>query len=92
MSEESVVRIARVVNVSTEFVLGTTEIPDKKNYDISELGLSVQAAKNLWYRFGFEGDMEHPMNETAKHFHLSENMAKSTERSALDDNVRLELP
>jgi hypothetical protein len=58
----------------------------------SELGLSVQAAKNLWYRFGFEGHMEHPLNETAKHFHLSENMAKSTERSALDDNVRLELP
>jgi transcriptional regulator with XRE-family HTH domain len=48
LSEESVIRIARVFNVSTDFILGTTEIPDKKNYDISELGLSVQAAKNLY--------------------------------------------
>ena len=30
------------------FILGTTVIPDKKNYDISELGLSVEAAKNLY--------------------------------------------
>ena len=34
LSEESVIRIARVFNVSTDFILGTTEIPDKKNYDI----------------------------------------------------------
>ena len=47
LSEESVIRIARVFNVSTDFILGTTVIPDKKNYDISELGLSVEAAKNL---------------------------------------------
>lgn len=48
LSEENVIRIARVFNVSTDFILGTTEIPDKKNYDIAELGLSVQAAKNLY--------------------------------------------
>ena len=42
LSEESVIRIARVFNVSTDL------IPDKKNYDISELGLSVEAAKNLY--------------------------------------------
>lgn len=35
-------------NVSTDFILGTTEIPDRKNYDIAELGLSVEAAKNLY--------------------------------------------
>ena len=45
----------------------------------------------LWYRFGFEDDMYHPLNETAKHFHLSEIRAKSTEALALD-NVWLELP
>lgn len=33
--------------MSTDFILGTTEIPDKKNYDIAELGLSVEAAKNF---------------------------------------------
>lgn len=47
MSEESVIGIARSFNVSTDFILGTTEIPDKKNYDIAELGLSVEAAKNF---------------------------------------------
>ena len=41
LSEESVIRIARVFNVSTDFILGTTVIPDKKNYD-------VEAAKNLY--------------------------------------------
>ncbi len=48
LSEESVIRIAKTFNVSTDFILGTTEILDKKNYDISELGLSVEAAKNLY--------------------------------------------
>ena len=48
LSEDSVIRIAKTFNVSTDFILGTTEIPDKKNYDISELGLSVEAAKNLY--------------------------------------------
>ena len=38
LSEESVIRIAKTFNVSTDFILGTTQIPDKKNYDISELG------------------------------------------------------
>ena len=45
----------------------------------------------LWYRFGFEDDIYHPLNETAMHFHLSESRAKSTEALALD-NVWLELP
>ena len=31
LSEESVIRIAKAFNVSTDFILGTTEIPDKKN-------------------------------------------------------------
>lgn len=45
----------------------------------------------LWYRFGFEDDVYHPLNETAKYFYLSESRAKSTEALALD-NVWLELP
>ena len=45
----------------------------------------------LWYRFGFEDDVLHPLSETAKHFHLSESRAKSTEKLALD-NFWLELP
>ena len=38
----------RLFNVSTDFLLGETNIPDRKNYDIAELGLSVEAAKNLY--------------------------------------------
>lgn len=45
----------------------------------------------LRYRFGFDDDIEHPLTETAKHFRLSENRARSTEALALD-NVWLELP
>ena len=41
-------KIARLFNVSTDFLLGETNIPDRKNYDIAELGLSVEAAKNLY--------------------------------------------
>ena len=48
LGDESIIRIARIFNVSTDFLLGVTNIPDKKNYDISELGLSAQAARNLY--------------------------------------------
>lgn len=43
LSEESVIRIARVFDVSTDFILGTTNIPDKKNYDIGHI-----PAKKFW--------------------------------------------
>lgn len=46
--DESIIRIARVFNVSTDFLLGETNIPDRINCDISELGLSAQAARNLY--------------------------------------------
>lgn len=48
LGDESIIRIARAFNVSTDFLLGETDVPDRLNYDISELGLSVQAAKNLY--------------------------------------------
>lgn len=42
--------LAREFGVSTDFLLGLTNIPDRKNYDIAELGLSAQAARNLYTR------------------------------------------
>lgn len=48
LGDENIIRIARVFNVFTGFLLGETDIPDRMNYDISELGLSVQAARNLY--------------------------------------------
>lgn len=47
-SDEYILRIARVFNVSTDFILGVTTVPDRKNYEIDELGLSTQAARNLY--------------------------------------------
>ena len=34
--------------MSTDFLLGVTTVPDRKNYEIGELGLSAQAARNLY--------------------------------------------
>lgn len=35
-------------NVSTDFLLSEVDVPDRLNYNISEFGLSVQAARNLY--------------------------------------------
>lgn len=43
-----IIRIAKYFDVSTDFLLGETDIPDRKNYDIEELGLSAEAAKLLY--------------------------------------------
>ena len=48
LGNESIMRIAEIFNVSTDFLLGITDEPDRKNYDVSELGLSVEAARNLY--------------------------------------------
>lgn len=48
LGNENIIRIARVFNVSTDFLLGEVDVPERMNYDISELGLSVQAARNLY--------------------------------------------
>ena len=43
-----IIRIAKYFDVSTDFLLGETDIPDRKNYDIEELGLSAETAKLLF--------------------------------------------
>ena len=48
LGDESIIRIAKAFNVSTDFLLGITAVPDRKNYEIDELGLSAQAARNLY--------------------------------------------
>lgn len=48
LGDENIIRIARVFEVSTDFLLGEVDEPDRKNYDISEIGLSVEAARNLY--------------------------------------------
>ena len=48
LGNENIIRIAKAFNVSTDFLLGVTTVPDRKNYEIGELGLSAQAARNLY--------------------------------------------
>ena len=48
LGDENIIRIARAFDVSTDFLLGVTTVPDRKNYEIGELGLSAQAARNLY--------------------------------------------
>lgn len=48
LGDENIIRIARAFDVSTDFLLGEVDEPDRKNYDISEIGLSVEAARNLY--------------------------------------------
>lgn len=43
-----IIKIAKRFNVSTDFLLAETDIPDRKNYDIEELGLSIKAARLLY--------------------------------------------
>lgn len=47
LKPEALIRIARELEVSTDFLLGIVKVPDRTNFQISELGLSVQAARNL---------------------------------------------
>lgn len=50
IGDDVLTALAREFNVSTDFLLGLTSTPDRKNYDIAELGLSAQAAQNLYTR------------------------------------------
>lgn len=50
LSDEHIIRLARYFGVSTDFLLGETDQPERTNYDIEDLGLTVQAAKNLYTR------------------------------------------
>ena len=38
-----IIRIAKYFDVSTDFLLGETDIPDRKNYDVEALGLTPEA-------------------------------------------------
>ena len=48
INSDVLVALAREFSVSTDFLLGLTSIPERKNYDVSELGLSAQSVRNLY--------------------------------------------
>lgn len=53
--------------------------------------ISARERTYLLYRYGFTDGDEHPIPETAAHFHLTEKRAKKTEQAALND-LRRKLP
>lgn len=76
-------------NQNPEQLVTAKETHEEIHHALNQL--SARERMYLRYRFGFEDDEEHPLTETAWHFHLSESRAKKTEADALD-NVWLELP
>ena len=50
IGDEYIIKIADFLGVSTDFVLGQTDFPERRNYDIGELGLSYKAAMVLYTR------------------------------------------
>ncbi len=50
LSTDNIVSIARVFEVTTDFLLCLTDIPFTTNYDIEKLGLTVKAAEKLLRR------------------------------------------
>ena len=50
IGDDSIIRIADFLGVSTDFILGQTDFPERRNYDIEELGLSYKAAMALYTR------------------------------------------
>lgn len=55
-SAENIIEMAKIFDTSTDFLLGLTDVPYKTNYDIENMGLSVDAAKKL-LRHEFDMDI-----------------------------------
>lgn len=91
-ADERMLRIEAVADPHTQ----TPEQVVLRREQLAELyaGLdSLTAREQTWllYRHGFTDGTEHPLTAAARHFHLSENRARSLDKQALD-NLRLELP
>lgn len=50
IGDDYIIKIAGFLGVSTDFILGQTDFPERRNYDIGELGLSYKAAMALYTR------------------------------------------
>ena len=48
VGDDVLLKLSAFFGVSTDFLLGITDVPDKKNYTIEELGLTPDAARNLY--------------------------------------------
>ena len=91
-ADERLLRIEAVADPHTQ----TPEQVVLRREQLAELyaGLdNLTARERAWllYRHGFADGAEHPLTAAARHFHLSENRARTLDKQAIDD-LRLELP
>lgn len=47
ITSDLLVQLSNLYNVSTDYILGLSDVPQKTYFDLAELGLSVKAAENL---------------------------------------------
>ena len=47
INSDLLVQLSELYNVSTDYILGLSDVPQKTYFDLKELGLSVEAAENL---------------------------------------------
>jgi len=78
-----IIKIAKHFNVSTDFLLGETDIPDRKNYDIEELGLSAESAK-LLYTGKIDSGILNLLLENQKFAHLIRLLVLYKDETMLD--------
>ena len=50
VSSDILVKLARIFEVSTDFLLGVTDYPDRMNYEVGQLGLTPEAVRKLLSR------------------------------------------
>ena len=48
ISGEAIIELAKFYGVPTDYILGMVDTPEKTYYELQELGISVEAAKNLY--------------------------------------------
>jgi len=48
VGDDVILALAKAFGVSTDFLLGVSDDPEPNNYDIKDLGLTIEAAKNLY--------------------------------------------
>ena len=48
VGDDVILALAKAFGVSTDFLLGVSDDPEPSNYDIKDLGLTIEAAKNLY--------------------------------------------
>jgi len=48
IGDDVILALAKAFGVSTDFLLGVSDDPEPNNYNIKDLGLSIEAAKNLY--------------------------------------------